>query len=355
MDKFTEAEEKKKTEANDIRKKEKTLKLRRINRDYDREMFIEKEMTTVAVDPSLHDDIFASFYAPFKTAYKTQHALQKQVISSAVPFICDEFKSRFHLVPGQLMTIAAYTGSGKSTTTVNAAANYIRHGKCAFIISNEETAKDMFDMVACILLGVSHQDMANCALPPLIEAQIVKKVKDLYDDKLLFVMDGELSNNGTSKAEYILNLLEAWKKARIKPDVVFIDYLTNIYSAGSTQSKDHYFQLDMFLKNLKNLINILSFPVVMCAQMHSDDKKKGTSLDAKLIMGGVIQQVSTIAVEVKVNRNNLTSEFVIHKNRRFKNYEKVVLKYDTGLLRSIRPNDNLLHNIDNIDDEDDQI
>jgi replicative DNA helicase len=224
---------------------------------------------------------------------------------------------------------------------VNAAANYIRNGKRVYIISNEETANDFCNMIACVLTGVSHQRMSNGILTPEERATLTTKVLELFHSKQLLVFDEENTNGGTSKAEYVLDQIRALHNSDYKPDVLFIDYLTNIYAAGSLTNGDHYFQLDRFLKNLKGLINQICFPVVMCAQMHSDDKKKGNSLDTKLIMGGVIQQVSTIAVEVRVNRENLTSEFRIHKNRRFKCYDPITLKYDNGALRSLKEHEHL--------------
>lgn len=314
---------------------------RKLDRAYQQELFIEQELTVVSdVVQTEQDDVFATFKNSILTTYLKTTKAEKSSLQASVPFISDEFNEKFRLVPGQLVTVAAYTGRGKSTTTVNVAAKFIREGKRAFIISNEESAKDMFDMVACLLEGVDHTAMSNWVIPDSMRKRIHQRVVQLIDDKLLFVIDSDLSKSGTTKAEYILELIKAWDKAAVKPDVVIIDYLTNIYSAGSNSSDNHYFQLERFLTSLKNILNTVAFPIIMCAQMHSDDKKKGTALDQKLIMGGAIQRYSTVVIEVKTDINSGFSDYVLHKNRRFKKMGTLTLKYDMGLMRTPKLEDN---------------
>lgn len=325
-----------------IKEKQQYVTKRRTERAFAQEEFLERELGAVAdVTIEDHDDVFASFQGSILESYKRVFKQESASLDDAVPFICSEFDQKFRLVPGQLMTVAAYTGSGKSTTTVNVAARYIMEGKRAFIISNEEAGKDLYDMVACILEGIDHRDVVQRAIPAATQKRLIERVTRLVTDKELFVIDGELSNNGTTKAEYILNMIKCWNEASVKPDVVLIDYLTNIYSAGSSSADNHYFQLEKFLTDLKNLINTLSFPVIMAAQMHSDDKKKGTALDQKLIMGGAIQRYSTIVVEVKTDHDVGASEYIIHKNRRFKQKGKITLKYDRGMMRPLENGEKL--------------
>lgn len=320
-------------------KKKKFVEKKRIERNYQQELFLDQEMATVAsVTQADHDDAFNTFGQKILDKYKEIYIQETAALKAAVPFITNTFDSYFRLVPGQLITVAAYTGSGKSTTTVNVAARYIKEGKRAFIISNEELDKDMYDMVACILEDVDHRDMVNRVLPSADMSRVAQRVVQLVKDKMLLVIDSEMSGNGTTKAEYVLELIKVWDKANIKPDIVIIDYLTNIYSAGSSSADNHYFQLERFLTQLKNIINMLSFPVVMCAQMHSDDKRKGSSLDTKMIMGAAILRYSTLVLECKRIPETSFSEYIIHKNRRFKSKGKITLEWKRGVMVDADPN-----------------
>jgi replicative DNA helicase len=312
----------------------------KINRAYDQEVFLEKEMGAVSkITDADYTDVFATFGDIFIENYVRTYEHEVEALAAAVPFICDSFDHFFKLVPGQLITVAAYTGRGKSTAAVNVAATYIQAGKRPFIISNEESSKDMFDMIACALEGINHKGYAERTLDELELGRVGRRVKSLIKKKQLFVMDHEMSKGATTKAEAVLEMLKIWNTASVKPDIVIIDYLTNIYSAGSTTADNHYYQLERFLTELKNLLNTVSFPIIMNAQMHSDDKKKGTSLDAKLIMGGAIQRYSTIVIEVRTDYDTGYSDYVIHKNRRFKKVGMVSLKYDNGRMRKPLPNE----------------
>lgn len=316
----------------EISAKKDYIQSKKIAREYEKEVILEQEEETVkSLTTDQLNDVFASFEAAIQSQYIATHKSEKDSLQNAVPFIDKVFDEKFRLVPKQLVTVAAYTGSGKSTTTVNVAAEYIRAGKRAFIISNEEQAKDMYDMVACILEGVDHGLKVNQLLTPEEEKRVIQRFKTLIKEKQLFIIDGELSNNGTTKSDYILDMIKGVDSAAIKPDIIIIDYLTNIYSMGSNSQDNHYFQLERFLSELKNMINTISFPVMMCAQMHSDDKKKGSkSLDTKIVMGGSVLRYSTIVIEAKTDFDTKITTYTIHKNRRFKKKGDIKLVYDKG-------------------------
>jgi replicative DNA helicase len=318
-------------------KKKDFVNQKKVERDYEKEVFLESEHASVStLTQEYCDDMFSSLQSQLYSNYKRDYSQRNKSFRDAVPFISEAFDSKFKLVPGQLVTVAAYTGTGKTTTVVNVAYKYLMQGKRVFIISNEESSNDVYDKVSCLMEGVDPLEYANQHSTPEQTLRIMKRFQSLVQEKRLFVLDCELSNNGTTKSEYVLNLIKKLDKATVKPDVVLIDYLTNIYTAGSSSSDNHYFQLEKFLSELKNILNTLSFPIIMCAQMHSDDKKKGAkSMDTRMVMGGSILRYSTIVIEVKVNFDTKITTYEIHKNRRFQHKGSVELIYDKGIMRPI--------------------
>ena len=303
-----------------------------------------EEATVATVSQDTFDDVFASFGSALKKKYATGVKHHTQAVAHVVPFIDPVFDSYFKLTPGQLVTIAAYTGDGKSTNAANVAASAVEAGKRVMVFSNEEKSTDFFDMVACIVEGIYHKDYIDRTMHPDDQRKVMQRVGKFIKDKSFICLDEEDTGGGTTKDDYILNCLQALTVAKVKPDVVIIDYLTNIYAVGSTSSDNHYFELSRFLGNLKNLINKLSFPLVVCAQMHSDDKKKGSkgkpaALDTRLIMGGDVLRCSTVAVEVKPDFLTKVSTITIHKNRTYKEKGVIQLKFDKGRLTNLKIED----------------
>lgn len=304
------------------------VKAHKTNTEYNKVIFIESEKKNIEVDPHLYSDPFASFGKETIEIYKHTLISDTTNIASAVSFINPAFDTYFKLIPGQLMALCAYTGSGKSTSCVHVAAEYIRNGKRPYIISNEETAKNFYEMIACSLLSLHYYKYVNNQLTEDETTAVQNRVQQFIDKKEVFVLDEQLSKGGTAKAEAILSMLEVWNSASIKPDIVMIDYLTHISVAGSNSMENHYFQLSFFLGQLKATVNKVSFPIILAAQLYSNDKRKGSSLDAKLVMGSDILRIATIAVELSKDPETHKSTFKVHKNRKFNKYGEVHLCID---------------------------
>jgi replicative DNA helicase len=338
MEKIEQLRAKAHSEAKEIQNSRSYVSKRKLEREERLERQREQEEQNVALaSKEVFDDAFSYHEGVLKQKYKDAITQHQTAVAAAIPFIDPVFDDYFKLTPGQLVTIAAYTGEGKSTNAVNIAAAVVKAGKRAIVFSNEEKSTDFMDMVACICEDLYHKDFVDQTMDAASQKRVMKRAIENLSNKLFICLDEDDTKGGTTRDEYVLNALQLLATAQVKPDVVVIDYLTNIYAVGSTSSDNHYFQLDRFLSKLKNLINKLPFPVVMCAQMHSEDKKKGqkgkpASLDTRIIMGGGIKRSSTIVIEVKAHFEEKRSTMTIHKNRKYKSKGIIEMKFDKGRL-----------------------
>jgi archaellum biogenesis ATPase FlaH len=291
-----------------------------------------------AATKEFFDDLWTSTDISFRKDYLARHNAHSNAVIKAVPYICPIFNKFFKLTPGELMTTAAYLGTGKSTNSVNAAASAIKAGKRVVILSNEESAKSYIDKVACLLLGIDHKRFSGRTTSAAEEKGVMAMVLKLRQDRSFICLDHENTNGGTTKDDYILTAMQLMAEATFKPDLVIIDYLTNIYAIGSNGMDSQYFQIGKFLSELKNLINVLPFAVIMCAQMHSIDKRKSQSgrppaLDTRMVMGADILRYSTIVIEITADFAQKITNFTVHKNRTYNELGTFSLKYDKGLYR----------------------
>jgi replicative DNA helicase len=338
-----------------IEAKKEFIEESRINRQYEEEKLRAKNLASVKPISEYigTGDVYDLFIGKAVQQIDTVNANRKPAMRDSIPFLDNEFKKQFHMLPGELISVGAYTGGGKTTCAINIATTYIEHGKLPVIISNEECQANISQKIACLLLQADPGLFVRYTLPTSVHASVALKAKQLLTDKQLMVLDHDITNGDTTKSEAIIDMLETLNNSAIVPSVVIIDYLQNIYTAGSTSNDNHYFQLGQFLSSLKNKINTLKFPVVVMCQLHSNDKKKGSSLDAKIIMGGAIQQYSTVMIEIeKWDPITYLAKYVIHKNRTYGKYDSIITRCDYGRIKVDQSNRTLSSVMDGVDDED---
>lgn len=266
----------------------------------------------------------------------TSHiALQRRAHrqKKGVSFIHPDFDQFFSLQPSNVIAVLGYTGGGKTTTAANITASLLEMGKRVAIIANEEPEENYRSEVTCILAGISSVGLLNKRSKPDIDAYKAQLAKGF--DNFMYVADANTSDGATTNASSILTMLTLLNDlpTEERPECVIIDYLQNITSNESlatSSTSDQYSILDGFCKDLKNITNELRFAVVVMAQMHSDDKRKGSSADTKLIMGGSLLQNSMKVVEVRADHVSSSTTFKISKNRNGNGLGEVTLTYKLG-------------------------
>lgn len=248
-------------------------------------------------------------------------------------FIHKDFDRLFRIQKANLIAVLGYTGGGKTTTGANIAACLIENDKRVAIISNEEPGDKYQAEIVCLLAGVNSYAMKEKPNPNEVSAY-KKSTSDLKDSHLK-VYDSSSTLGGSQNATSVLKMIELLNALDEpeRPHVVIVDYLQNIITSGvgaSMSAGDHYSMLDSFCINLKNLANDLDLCVIIMAQMHSDDKKKGEAADAKVIMGGSVLRNSMRVIEVRSNKDTHSTEFRISKNRDGNGLGRVTLTWKNG-------------------------
>lgn len=278
-------------------------------------------------------------------------------------FIHKDFDRFFKLQPGTLIAVLGYTGGGKTTSGANIAATLIEAGKRVALISNEEPARKYRVETTCLLAGLSSYHMSDTK--DKADIDLYRQAGDKLTKEQLLIYDSECTNGATQNATSIIKMLELMNGLEIDkvPDAVIVDYLQNIMTSGTgaaMSAGDHYSMLDSFCANLKNLANTLRFPVIVMAQMHSDDKRKGDAADAKVIMGGSILRNAMKVVEVRSDKATHSTDFRISKNRDGNGLGRVTLTWKQG--RYVTRDEshetnmkikNTLNNLPNLEEEED--
>ena len=309
--------------------KEEFVRNQKIEREYAKALMSDdafKQASTI--DDSTDILAMASTITPIEALKQLRN---KSKLGST--FIHKDFDKFFKLQPGMLIAVLGYTGGGKTTSGANIAATLIECDKKIAIISNEEPARKYITEITCLLAGQNSYFMQDTR----DRDQIGKytSAANALKQESLRLYDSECTNGATQNATSILKSIEKLNSLDIDnlPDIVIVDYLQNIMTSGtgaSMNAGDHYSMLDSFCANLKNLANTLKFSVIVMAQMHSDDKRKGEAADAKVIMGSSILRNSMKVVEVRSDKETHSTEFRISKNRDGNGLGKVSLTWKNG-------------------------
>jgi energy-coupling factor transporter ATP-binding protein EcfA2 len=272
-------------------------------------------------------------------------------VKTGLPFIHPEFDNFFRLAKGELVLIVAYTGQGKSTIGYNLANHAIDNGKKALFIVNEESIASYKRNIYLSRIGVMGGEflgihsgaklLANGKLASTVKQAVAEGnaakdgcpigISKEIDDHIE-VFDVAASYGLTRKADGILSLLDEVAELPVeeRPDMVYIDYLQCIEHCDAIKFDSHYQLMEFFCNAVKNKINTLPFPVIICAQAHSDDKRKGDALDNRIIGGNSAGRPATIHIEVKANKADWSTEFIIKKNRNFQKEGKFKLSFKSG-------------------------
>lgn len=250
-----------------------------------------------------------------------------------ITFIHPDFDKFFKLEAGMLVAVLGYTGGGKTTSAANIAATVIQAGKKIVVFSNEESSDKYRLEVVSLLSNTSSYKLRNAPCQADLEA--FTEASQTLQDCDFQVADSQTSGGATMNATSILKSLDLLNKQpkADRPDVVIIDYLQNITMSGlgaGFDTSQQYSLLENFCISLKNLVNTLNFSVIVMAQCHSDDKRKGDSADSKIIMGASLLRNSMKVVEVRADHKNSSTSFTISKNRDGNGHAKIGLTFKFG-------------------------
>ena len=267
------------------------------------------EKITSEIDLSLGNEKFIK-------KLKKDNKIYMEGLKNSKVFINNDFKHLVPYHPGTLTLIAANTGEGKSTCAANLAYHDLIQGKNVMVISNEEKATDFYNRVTAIIKlwnYQNHQDFTE------EQKETFEEYIGILANKMTVVDNdyhGEPGQTTTIEGfQTILSKLLEMAKNNILYDTIIIDYYQNIgMSTRNPKLVDWEVQAKV-AKMLDSFKNSYPAPIVILAQ------KKATNGDSDLSFKELIQgrkiilDVCTCAIELKADRPNFKTDWIIRKSR----------------------------------------
>lgn len=226
------------------------------------------------------------------------------------------FKDKVALFPRNIILVGAETGTGKSTTVANFTESYIRQGKRVLIITNEEYPTDILNRIVFLLNNwaytnhdeVTEEQLAECRrMYPVLMRRI-----EIIDDKF-----NKLGGTTTTLEgiQGICNTLgENLKDGEQAYDAILVDYVQNIKHSTESSFLAQWQVLDRLGAFLDNWKGQYPAPIILFSQLKASNDEH-SEMKSRIEKFKAIMNHVTTAIEVKVDRENLRTEWVFRKNR----------------------------------------
>lgn len=202
----------------------------------------------------------------------------------------DELTFGFH--EGQVCTIAARPGDGKSAMMLQCAWNLAKMGIKTAIISLEMTKEELTERLFCHEMQVDNQILRR--------GNVEKVEKELFDfSKTLVKMPLYMTDAVGFSIEEIEKIITACQDVK----VVFLDYLQLIRS-GSDKKRNY--EIGQYLRDFRSLSRKKKFCLIVLAQIHraSQERMNKRPMLHDLKDSGDIEQDSDTVLMLYWNANN---------------------------------------------------
>ncbi len=172
---------------------------------------------------------------------------------------------------GDLITIFAFSGVGKTTLLCQLVVNMIRQNKKSVIFSLEMPKDQIRDRILSNLTNIEYQKIKKGILADNEITKILSINEVVSNKKLLLTLEDNNLNDIIGKIQ-----LEAMKE---NVDIVFIDYINLITT--TTNYKSEHEQVTECTRALKQLAKSIKKPIVILAQAKQSVADKSTNLNVE--------------------------------------------------------------------------
>lgn len=228
------------------------------------ETFLDKAKDLAQIVPSSNITKFSSMKSRIETYRKRKEEGFQVGISFGIPLL-DEVT--FGLHPYQYVTIAGWTGIGKSWLGLLFAVNHYLSGHTPMIISLEMDEQEIYDRLDSIVVGLSWYKRHGLTLSPNEMEQWeewAEKAENLNND--IIVVDVDYATPEKVYAE----------TARWNPDVVIVDYIQLMLAPS--HFRNSWERIGYISQMLKAQARQMRIPIYGLAQANVDSVGEGANL-----------------------------------------------------------------------------
>ncbi|MBQ9013965.1 MAG: AAA family ATPase [Bacilli bacterium] len=163
------------------------------------------------------------------------------------------------LFKGELTTIAARSGVGKTALALQIMLNCINQNKKVLFISREMSKEQVFMRNITKKSGVSTKSMKNKTLEEEDWKKVIEVMSEFSKEDLLYIND---------KIGTISSLRKRIRE--LKPDIVIVDYLQLMSVESSMQNRER--EVASLSRELKNITLDFEIPVIQLSQLNDEMK-----------------------------------------------------------------------------------
>jgi replicative DNA helicase len=238
------------------------------------------------------------------------NAKERPVISTGYKLL-DDFIDGFR--PGQLITIGAGTGVGKSAFAVNLALNITKQGYKVGLWSFEMDKEEVYQRIISNITGISRNDESRA------EERyngVRKYLEETKDNIQIF----------TDRIKDLGNFYLQCRRGSIKENmkVVIIDYVQLMHLSGFSGS-NRVTEIELITKTLKNMASELGITIIILSQLSREYQKRDNKqpILSDLRDSGSIEQDSNIVIflhrqedyPLSLNESEKFITVIVAKNR----------------------------------------
>lgn len=216
---------------------------------------------------------------------------------------------------GQLITVAARTGVGKSVFAIMTAVAAARAGKSVLFFSLEMSRNEIVDRIVANMSGVSLSKIKQGRMTEDEEHLINGAARELSDMSIVIDTDPQATVDSIRSK----SLRQSQSEDGL--DIVILDYLQLLSSSSRSDNRQQ--QVAEFSRNMKLLAKSLSVPVMVLSQMNrarngEEDENKAPTLD-NIRESAAIAQDSDIVIilhrDVSIDNATPHTLVILEKNR----------------------------------------
>lgn len=163
------------------------------------------------------------------------------------------------LYKGELTTIAAKSGVGKTALALQILRSCLKQDKKVLLISREMSDVQMFVRNIVSLTGIDSKTIKNKVFTEDQLEQIIKAIGVLTDNNNLFI------NDNIDRISKIKTRIR-----QVKPDVVIIDYLQLLTVEKSEGSRER--EVATLSREIKNMTLDFKIPIIQLSQLNDEMK-----------------------------------------------------------------------------------